>query len=118
VLLTFLSDRRPRVPFPERHKLDDLGSGCYRIIVRLGFMQQPDIPLSVSSCAPLGLTGNLDDVHYFIGREIAIRRSHGSAMTPPAFAVFAFLTRITARSSDFYKIPDEAVSEVGFRVQI
>jgi KUP system potassium uptake protein len=39
VLLTFVSDRRTRVPFAERHSVTRLGHGFYRIQVRLGFMQ-------------------------------------------------------------------------------
>ena len=47
VLLTFVSDRRPRVPFHERHSVHRLGHGFYRMQVRLGFMQTPDIPLTL-----------------------------------------------------------------------
>ncbi|HXQ07239.1 MAG TPA: KUP/HAK/KT family potassium transporter, partial [Bradyrhizobium sp.] len=50
VLLTFVSDRRPRVPFHERHSVHRLGHGFYRIQVRLGFMQTPDIPLTLINC--------------------------------------------------------------------
>ena len=31
VLLTFVPDRRPRVPFDERHAVERLGHGFYRI---------------------------------------------------------------------------------------
>jgi KUP system potassium uptake protein len=39
-------------------------------------------------------------------------------MGPISFVIFAFLTRIASRTPDFFKIPHEAVSEVGFRVEI
>jgi KUP system potassium uptake protein len=35
-----------------------------------------------------------------------------------SFAIFAFLTRIASRVPDFFKIPIECRSEVGFRVEI
>src|SRR6476659_6374581 len=66
VLMTFISDRRPRVPFGERHVIERLGHGIYHIHVRLGFMQTPDIPLSLKNCQMLGFTVDLEHVHYYI----------------------------------------------------
>ena len=54
VLMTFIADRRPRVPFGERHSVERLGHGIYHIHVRLGFMQTPDIPLTLKNCQMLG----------------------------------------------------------------
>jgi KUP system potassium uptake protein len=118
VLLTFIADRRPRVPFAERHAVLSLGHGFHHIQVRLGFMQTPDIPLTLSNCQLLGFEVDFDHVHYYIAHEIVVRRAKGSAMGPVSFAIFAFLTRIASRTPDFFKIPHEAVSEVGFRVEI
>jgi KUP system potassium uptake protein len=118
VLLTVVPDRRPRVPFHERHEVKRLGHGCYRILVRLGFMQTPDIPLTLSNCRMLGFDADLEHMHYYIGHEQIVRRSTGSAMDPVSFAVFAFLARNSSRAPDFYRIPHDGVSEVGFRVEI
>jgi KUP system potassium uptake protein len=35
-----------------------------------------------------------------------------------SFAIFAFLTKIASRTPDFFKIPHDGLSEVGFRVEI
>jgi KUP system potassium uptake protein len=118
VLLTFLADRRPRVPFHERHSVHRLGHGFYRIQVRLGFMQTPDIPLSLINCNRLGFEGDLDHKNYYIAHETIVRRETNSAMDPLSFAVFSFLNRIASRAPDFFKIPQDAIIEVGFRVEI
>jgi KUP system potassium uptake protein len=39
-------------------------------------------------------------------------------MDPVSFAIFAFLARNSSRAPDFYRIPHDGVSEVGFRVEI
>jgi KUP system potassium uptake protein len=39
-------------------------------------------------------------------------------MGPVSFAIFAFLTRLASRAPDFFRIPHEGVSEVGFHVEI
>jgi KUP system potassium uptake protein len=118
VLLTFAADPRPRVPFHERHKLQRLGHGFYRIQVRLGFMQNPDIPLSLRNCEILGFDADLDHKNYYIPHESIVRRTSDSAMRPLPFAIFSFLNRIASRAPDFFKIPHDAIIEVGFRVEI
>jgi KUP system potassium uptake protein len=118
ILMTVISDRRPRVPFADRHSIEKLGHGFYRIQVRLGFMQTPDIPLALEHCRSLGFDVALDDVHYYIAHEIVVRRASNSAMWAGSFAIFAFLTRIASRTPDFFKIPLEGRSEVGFRIEI
>jgi KUP system potassium uptake protein len=118
VLLTYDSDRRPRVPFGERHSVERLGHGFYRIKVRLGFMQRPDLPVTLEHCRSLGLDADLEHVHYYIAHEVVVRRASSSAMAAVPFAAFAFLTRIASRAPDFFKIPHQRVYEVGFRVEI
>jgi len=118
VLLTFIVDRRPRVPFSERHLVRRLGRGFFHIQVRLGFMQTPDVPLTLKNCQLLGFDVDLDHVHYYIGHEIVVRRPKNSTMGPASFALFAFLTKIASRAPDFFKIPHDGISEVGFHVEI
>jgi len=118
VLLTFVADRRPRVPFHQRHAVTRLGHGFYRIEVRLGFMQTPDIPLTLINCNKLGFDADLDHKNYYMAHETIVRREAGSAMNPIAFAIFSFLNRIASRAPNFFKIPHDAVIEVGFRVEI
>jgi len=118
VLLTFVSDRRPRVPFGERHSVHRLGHGFYRIQVRLGFMQTPDIPLTLLNCNRLGFDADLEHQNYYVAHETVVRRDTGSAMGPVSFPIFSFLNRISSRAPDFFKIPHDAIIEVGFRVEI
>ena len=118
VLLTFVADKRPRVPFHERHAVQKLGHGFYRITVRLGFMQTPDIPLSLIHCNTLGFEADLEHKNYYIAHETVVRRAKHSSMGPVSFAIFSFLNRIASRAPDFFRIPQDAIIEVGFRVEI
>jgi KUP system potassium uptake protein len=118
VLLTFVSDHRPRVPFAERHALQRLGHGFYRIQVRLGFMQTPDIPRSLLNCSMLGFDADLEHKNYYLAHETVVRRDNDSAIGPLRFALFSFLNRVASRAPDFFNIPHDAIIEVGFRVDI
>ena len=77
VLLSFTSDRRPRVPFGERFGYKALGHGIYHVSVRLGFMQTPDIPLTLHNCAIMGFAPGTDHVHYYIAHERVVRCPSG-----------------------------------------
>ena len=118
ILMTVVPERRPRVPVAERHSIEHLGGGIYCIRVRFGFMQTPDIPMTLKNCKTLGLQIALDQVHYYIAQEIVVHREKKSAMAAVPFAVFAFLTRIASHAPDFFKIPHEKVLEVGFHIEI
>jgi len=118
MLMTFVLDRRPRVPFAERHVIESLGHGIHHMQIRLGFMQTPDIPVALKSCKVRGFEVDLHQVHYYIAHEIVVRRAKGSAMAAVPFAIYAFLTRIASRAPDFFKIPHERVLEVGFHIEI
>jgi KUP system potassium uptake protein len=118
VLLSFVPDRRPRVPFAERHKVEGIGHGFYRVQVRLGFMQTPDIPRTLQNIQMLGFDCDLPHKHYYLAHETVVRRETGSAMGPVSFAIFSFLSKISSRAPDYFKIPHDGVIEVGFRIEI
>jgi len=118
ITMTFVADRRPRVPVGDRHSIERLGHGIYRIEVRLGFMQTPDVPAALKNCKKLGFEVDLEQVRYYVAHEIVVRRARKSAMAPVPFAIFAFLARIASRAPDFFKIPYEALSEIGFHIEI
>ena len=66
----------------------------------------------------LGFDADLERKHYYLAHETVVRREKDSAMGPVSFAVFSFLSKISSRAPDFFKIPHDAVIEVGFRVEI
>jgi KUP system potassium uptake protein len=117
-LLSFVPDRRPRVPFAERYKVENIGHGFYRVQVRLGFMQTPDIPRTLQNIQMLGFDCDLPHKHYYLAHETVVRRETGSAMGPVSFAIFSFLSKISSRAPDYFKIPHDGVMEVGFRIEI
>ena len=117
-LLSYVFERRPRVPFGERHKVERIGHGFYRVQVRLGFMQTPGIPRTLENIRMLGFDVDLDRKHFYLAHETVVRREKGSAMGPISFALFAFFSKISSRAPDYFKIPHDGVIEVGFRVEI
>jgi KUP system potassium uptake protein len=118
LLLSYVFERRPRVPFAERHKVERIGHGFYRGQVRLGFMQPPDIPRTLENFRMLGFDADLEHKHYYVAHETIVRREKASAMGRVPFAIFSFLSKIASRAPDYFKIPNDGIIEVGFRIEI
>jgi KUP system potassium uptake protein len=70
------------------------------------------------NCHRLGFDTDLEHQNYDIAHETIVRDESKPAMGPMTFSVFAFLNRISSRAPDFFQIPQDAIIEVGFRVQI
>ena len=102
-LLSFVPDRRPRVPFHERYTVENVGHGFYRVQIRLGFMQTPDIPLSLRNLELLGFDADLERKHYYLAHETVVRREKDSAMGPVSFAVFSFLEQNIEPRAGFFQ---------------
>jgi KUP system potassium uptake protein len=47
-----------------------------------------------------------------------VRSDGAPSMGPISFSIFSFLNRISSRAPDFFRIPQDAIIEVGFRVEI
>ena len=116
--MSYVFDRRPRVPFHERYAVERLGHGFYRVQIRLGFMQTSDIPLTFQNLELLGFDADVNRKHYYLAHETVVRREKDSEMGPVSFAIFSFLNKIASRAPDFFRIPHDGVIEVGFRVEV
>jgi len=116
-ILHFSSVDIPRVPNNEKVKIEKLGSGFYRINVRMGFMEEPDIPNALSLAKGQGVDFPLEETSFFLGREKLIA-GQGKIMRPWRSCLFAFLSRNAYDASFFYDIPEEQVMEVGIQLKL
>jgi KUP system potassium uptake protein len=117
VLLSFVSDRGRACRFTNviRSSVSataSIGCRCGSASCRRRIFRDPD------QLQMLGFDADLDHKHYYIAHETVVRREKDSAMGPVSFAIFSFLNRISSRAPDYFKIPHDAVIEVGFRVEI
>ena len=109
---------RPVVHARERFEIAELGHGFYRVVVKIGFLQSPDLPTYVKGCARLGLDCARDHVHYLIAYEHVVRRPRQSYFPLVLWHIFSAMSKIGVRLTDFLRVPEEHVFEVGIKVQI
>jgi len=118
VLLTVVPTKRPRVPASERLEIQELGNGFHRVVIRIGFMQRPDIPTALRGCSRLGLSFAQENLHYYIAHESLVRRAKDPALWGPVWFAFNVMHRMGLRASDYFNLPPKMVMEVGFRLEI
>ena len=117
VLLRVETEDIPRVPAADRLGVECLDRGFYRVAVRYGFMQTPNIPVALRLCEGLGLVVDLDATSFYLGRETLVsRKDFGLPLWQDR--LFDFLARNAARVTDFYHLPPERVVEIGIQVEI
>ena len=103
---------------PEKQlDLQRLAQGFWRLTVNYGFMNVPDIPDALARCAPLGLEVEPMRTSYFVSRETIVP-TRGEGMWTWRERLFATMSRNAGSIVEFFKLPNNAVIELGTRVQI
>jgi KUP system potassium uptake protein len=118
ILLTVEPTKRPRVPASERLAITELGNGFHRVVVKIGFLQRPDIPTALRSCAKLGMEFCREEIHYYIAHESLVRRASRSRLPGLVWILFNLMHRLGLRAADYFHLPPKRVIEVGFRVEV
>ncbi len=117
VILTVSFREIPWVPMHERVQVDALGHGFWRVGLNFGFMQTPDVPQALALAESQGLRIPAFETSYFLSRETVVPTASGG------FAgwrdrLFAAMSRNAGSVADFFRLPGNAVVELGARVQI
>ncbi|MBJ7264622.1 MAG: potassium transporter Kup [Burkholderiaceae bacterium] len=119
VILTVRFDDVPRVPHDEQLELEPLTGGFWRLQVRYGFMDKPDIPAALARCEAGGLVVNAFETSYFLSRETVVPNAgNGMGMARWRDQLFSTMSRNAGNVVEFFQLPDNAVIELGTRVQI
>ncbi len=117
VILTVVFHEVPWVPVHERVEVHELGHGFWRVTLNFGFMDVPDVPKALALTEPKGLHVPVFETSYFLSRETVVP-APGSGMANWRERLFAAMSRNASGVVEFFRLPDNAVVELGTRVQI
>ena len=117
ILLTVVTSETPYVPEDKRTEVQSLGHGFYRLTVRYGFMEEPDVPDALQRASAHGFKVDLNDTTFFLGLEtlLATRRP---GLPLWRERLFVLISRNALRANAFFKIPPERVVELGMQVEL
>ncbi|MFZ5938249.1 potassium transporter Kup [Pseudomonas sp. HS6-2] len=117
VLLTVVSEDRPRVPEQERFEVEAYGDGFFRVLLHFGFMDEPDVPAALRLCHLDELDFSPMRTTYFLSRETVIA-SRLEGMSRWRGNLFAFLLKNANGNLRFFNLPLNRVIELGTQVEI
>ena len=117
VLLTVVSEDRPRGPEQERFEVEAYGDGFFRVLLHFGFMDEPDVPQALKLCHLEELDFSPMRTTYFLSRETVIA-SRLEGMARWRGTLFAFLLKNANGNLRFFNLPLNRVIELGTQVEI
>jgi KUP system potassium uptake protein len=107
------------VPFNggQRCKMEDLGQGFHRMILKYGFMEEPDVPAALSVVTQCGPAFKMMDTSFFLARQTLLPSSR------PGMAIwreklFAWMLNNSESAMEFFRLPTNRVVELGSQVEI
>jgi KUP system potassium uptake protein len=117
LVISVLTERRPRVPPLKRAEIVDLGHGFHEVILHYGFMEMPDVPRALAKCSVPGVGAGLDTLCYFVSRE-SLRVTPRSGMARWREHLYAFMARNATSSARYFKLPLDQTIEIGIAVEL
>nr|WP_312986722.1 potassium transporter Kup [Comamonas koreensis] len=106
----------PWVAVAERVNAESLGGGFWQVTLNFGFMDTPDVPEALGLCSAPGLDLAPMRTSYFLSRTTPIPfQTRG--LSGWRKKLFASMMRDSAsKATRFFRLPDNAVIELGTRV--
>jgi KUP system potassium uptake protein len=116
-ILTVRTEDVPRVEESERITVQPLPKRFWRVTLRYGFMEKPDVSAELARAEQYGLPIDMMQTSFFLGRENLVPSVH-PRMALWRETLFIALNRLSQSAPDFYRIPADRVIEVGTKVEI
>jgi KUP system potassium uptake protein len=117
VLLTVEVQEVSTVDEQERVEVKRLGEGFYRILLRYGFTEDPDIPFALARIDEPGLNLKPMETSYFLGRETLIpSKKPGMALWREY--LFSIMSRNARPATSFFALPPNRVVELGAQIEL
>jgi KUP system potassium uptake protein len=91
--------------------------GFYRVLARVGFMQQPNVPKILARCVKHGLTVQQADTTYYLGRQTLLTTG-ASKVARWRKMLFTFLARNSRPPTSFFNLPPNRVVELGLQIEL
>ena len=117
ILLTVITEDVPHVPDIDHVEVQPLGNNFYRLIMRFGFKDEPDIPATLMMCDTYALDFNMMETSFFLSRETVIPTvAPGMALWREK--LFVSMSRNAGSVTAYFKIPTNRVVELGTQVEL
>jgi len=108
----------PRVRADERSTVEAIAQGIWRVTVRFGFVEIPDIPAALAKTSGLDPAIDIDGAVYFAARDLVVAKRRGAALGRWRLRLFGYFYRNAVKVVDRFRLPAPRVVEVARQIEI
>jgi KUP system potassium uptake protein len=117
VILNVCTEDIPHVAPEHRFIIDCLDLGIWRMSLRFGFMDTPDVPQALARLSEAEFAFDPQRASFFLGRE-TIRSAHPASLKRWRESLFAWMARNARDATSFFGLPPGRVVELGSQVEV
>ena len=107
----------PWIGMGKRLEIESLGHDCWQVIINYGFKNDPDIPKALQQIKGRGCALDAMTTSYFLSRDTIVP-TIGSGMAQWREKLFAQMHHNASGAADFLRLPNNAVVELGSKIEI
>ncbi|MFZ2737208.1 MAG: potassium transporter Kup [Burkholderiaceae bacterium] len=117
LFVTVRNHEVPWVKLDQRVTTQSLGHDCWQVTINYGFKNDPDLPKALAELQGLGFALDPMTTSYFLSRDVVIP-TIGDGMSQWREKLFAQMHHNASGAADFLKLPNNAVVELGSKIEI
>ena len=117
VILNVRTEDIPHVAPDDRFSIDCLDQGFWRMSLRYGFMDSPDVPNALSRVSAEEFDFDPQRASFFLGRETILATRH-TGLTRWRESLFGWMSQNARDATSFFHLPPNRVVELGAQVEI
>ncbi|WP_301101188.1 potassium transporter Kup [Propionivibrio sp.] len=117
VLVTVQTTNTPHVNELDRIYLHRMRKGFVRLIIRYGFMEDPDIPRALERCKRFGESFDITETTFYLSHETIVPTLPRN-ISAWRSRLFALMSKNATSATEFFRIPTDRVVELGTQLVI
>ena len=117
LFVTVKNHEVPWIGLNRRMEIEPLGHGCWQVILNYGFKNDPDVPRALEQIRGHGCDLDPMMTSYFLSRDVVVP-TIGGGMAPWREKLFAHMHHNAGAAAAFLNLPNNAVVEMGSKVEI
>ncbi|HEV3364747.1 MAG TPA: potassium transporter Kup [Acidimicrobiia bacterium] len=117
IITAVVTEPEPRLLPAQRATVEELGQGIHQLVLRYGFMEEPDVPEGMCQGAARRLSIDPARVTYFLGAEI-LRVTEREGMAMWREHLFALISRNTTPAAVYFNLPLPQTIIVGTAIEL
>lgn len=118
VILTVKTSASPRVPDDEKVTIDAYNELFFRVVVKFGYMETPNIPKALALARKLGWKFDIMSTSFFLSRRSLKIGNKSGMLRFWQDRLFVRLARNASDATEYFHIPTGRVVEIGTQVVI